>query len=385
MKIDRSNRSPLLRVAGALPDWVELPAEMPPVIACGPEKGNTFCLTNSNRAYVSQDIGDLRDPSVYDVYLESIACLKGLTGVEPAIAVHDLHPDYVSTRYAQDCGAERLVSVQHHHAHAVACMYENGLSDQVIGVIFDGMGLGDDGTIWGGEFLICDLGDYERKGHLKPYALPGGDQATMYPERMAYSCLTAELGRGNSDLDLVLPGLTNEYKEMMLRIVDKGVNSPLTSSAGRLFDVVAAMIGFQGKISSPAEATIGLQTMAEDGVNDSYSYEIKKWQLGFGPMFGEILADINDGKDKGTVAAMFHNTLAQGTIDMCRRIREDNGLEDVVLSGGVFYNSLLSGLIVEGLQNSGFNVYTHALLPPGDVCLSLGQAVIACVKEKLCV
>jgi hydrogenase maturation protein HypF len=385
MKIDRSNRSPLLRVPGALPDWVELPSEMPPMIACGPETGNTFCLTNGNRAYVSQDIGDLRDASVYDVYLESIASLKSLIGVEPEIAVHDSHPDYVSTRYAQDCGAERLIPVQHHHAHAVACMYENGLSGRVIGITFDGMGLGDDGTIWGGEFLLCNLGDYERKGHMKPYALPGGDQATLNPERMAYSCLTAELGMSNLNLDSVLPGLTDEDKKMILRIVDKGINSPLTSSVGRLFDVVAAMLGFQGEISSPAEAAIGLQAMANDGVNDSYSYEIKDWQLGFGPMFGEILADIKGGKNKGGIAAMFHNTLAQGSIEMCNRIREDNGVDDVVLSGGVFYNSLLSGLIVEGLQKSGFNVYTHALLPPGDVCLSLGQAVIACVKEKLCV
>jgi len=386
LKVDKNQtiRRPLTSADGSLPKGIGLPVNAPPLIACGPETGNTFCLTDGNQAYVSQDIGDLRDPSVCDNYLESITWLKGQLGIEPEVAVHDLHPDYVSTRYAENSGAGKLVSVQHHHAHAVACMHENGLSERLIAVTFDGMGLGDDGTMWGGEFLVCDLGECERKAHLKQYAMPGGDQATLYPERMAFSYLSAELELDNRDADFLLPGLSNSEKEMMNQMMAKGLNSPLTSSAGRLFDAVAAMIGFSGRITYPAEAALGLQKLVEKDVTDGYTYEIHDWKLNFGPMFRQILRNLRSDVKKEVIAARFHNTLAQGTVDMCDRIREDEGLDEVVLSGGVFYNELLSGLIVKGLRDAGLKVYCHSLLPPGDVCISLGQAVIASVRLELC-
>lgn len=385
MKIDSQSRKHLARTAGSLPEGIELPSEYPSMIACGPETGNTFCLTKGNRAYVSQDIGDLREPYVYDIYLQSIGRMKEQLGVEPELAIHDLHPDYISTRYAQKSGARRLLGVQHHHAHAVACMYENGLSSKVIAILFDGMGLGDDGTVWGGEFFECDLGEYSRRGHLKSYHLPGGDQATLYPERMAYSCLAAEFGTDGAEIVSLLPGLNGDEKELMGRIMAKGFNSPLTSSAGRLFDAVAAMIGFRGKISFPAEAAIGLQKLACSDVFDFYGYDVAGEELSFAGMFDGICRDMHDMVDVGIISAKFHNTLAAGSVEMCVRIREAGGLNDVVLSGGVFYNSLLSELITKKLQEKGFNVYSHQLLPPGDVCLSLGQTVIACVREKSCV
>jgi hydrogenase maturation protein HypF len=384
MKDDSSHRAPLKRLQGTLPEGIPLPTVSRPLLAYGAETGNTFTLTDGVKAYISPDIGDLRDPSTCDIYLHSISEMKASLGVDPEIAVHDLHPDYISTRYAARSGANKLVAVQHHHAHAAACMHENGLSEHVLAVTYDGMGLGDDGTIWGGEFLICNLAHYERKAHLKAYPLPGGDQGTLYPERMAFSCLVSEPQLGQEAAGHLLAGLSDQETEFISRILEKHIQSPLTSSAGRLFDAVAAMLGFQGKISSPAEAAIGLQKAATPGVAGVYSYAIEDWQLGFGSMFAEILSDKQAHVDNGAIAAKFHNTLAAGTVDMCDKIREDTGLDKVALSGGVFHNTLLAGLIMKGLQDKTFNVFEHSLLPPGDVCVSFGQAIIASVKETSC-
>ncbi|MHC4873880.1 MAG: Kae1-like domain-containing protein [Planctomycetota bacterium] len=363
-----------------LPDPIPLPFKSTPLLAYGSEAAASFCLTDGERAYVSPNLGNLRNPAEFDIYNETISAWLTKTGIQPEAAVCDLHPDYITTRSAEKSGYGKVVPVQHHHAHAAACMVENNLNEKVIAVTFDGMGLGDDGTVWGGEFLVCDYKDYKRAGHLKSYPLPGGDQATLFPERMAYSMLSTELGDDGKEIEILLPHMSAQDKKMLSRMLEKNLNCPLSSSAGRLFDAAAAMLGFAGEVKAAAEAAIGLEQMAAENITETYSYEIKDMELSFGPVFNGICCDLEAGVDKGMISAKFHNTLAAAAIAMCEKIRESEGLNVVVLSGGVFYNNILSRLVNEGLKEKNFSVSSHKLLSPGDICLSLGQAAVAGTK-----
>lgn len=381
MKTECKETALLDRREGSLPESVELPVKSMPLIACGPEKGNTVCVTDGGQAYVSWDIGDLTDAGVLRFYEDSVGRMIELLGVKPQIAVCDLHPDYVSTRFAGSLKIDKIESVQHHHAHAAACMLENGLEKKVIAVTFDGMGLGDDGSIWGGEFLVCDYDGYRRVSHLKPYPLPGGDQATLHPERMAFSCLAAEYGADSPEIAFVLPDLQETHRDVLARMMDRGLNSPITTSAGRLFDAVAAMLGFTGRISFPAEAAVWLQKQAALDAETPYSFSCYDGVLDLAPALHEIVGDLHDGEDTAVIAGRFHATLAAGTVETCVGIADKEKTEDVVLSGGVFCNDLLAGRILAGLRKRGLSAYTHRFLPPGDCSISLGQAVVAAVRN----
>jgi len=352
------------------------------VLATGAELKNTICVTSGKTAYLSPDLGDLSEYGSYGQFLETIEALPRLVGVEPSIVAHDLHPDYHGTRYAGECGIPQKEPVQHHHAHIAACMAEHGLSGPVTGVALDGMGMGDDGTMWGGEVFVADLISCRRAYHFKPYRLPGGDEATKNPERMAFSCLVAE-GMDDDTAARVLPGIDAVTGRLMRRMLEGDVRSPWTSSAGRLFDAVSAMLGLCRTISYEAEAAIRLQQSAVATVEDVYPFTIEDGVLDFGPMIREIVSGILAGGDVAVAARMFHNTLAAATLSACRAIRSEEGIGTVVFGGGVFQNSLLLDLVSNALREESFEVYTPRRLPPTDSALSLGQAVIALARTRL--
>jgi hydrogenase maturation protein HypF len=381
MSPTENKRTPLRREVGRLPDYVELSSETPTVLAAGSEGSNTFCLTQAAKAYVSWDTGDLTTREGRAFYRESVKELCDRLDARPAILAHDLHPDYISTRCCMELGIEESEPVQHHHAHMAACMAENGLENSVIGILLDGLGLGDDGTLWGGEFLVGDMLDYRRAVHFKPYALPGGDSATLHPERMAFSCLLAEFGSTEKIPRGLLSGLKEDERTTLARMIEKDVRSPLTSSAGRLFDAVSAIVSFKGKVKSQGEAAIMLQSIADENADNVYGFELSDGVLSFGPMLMEIAEDVLRGRGVGEISGGFHNTLACAAVCACEEIKRNEDVSDVVLSGGVFYNSLLKSKLTDQLSDAGFTVHNHQVLPPGDTCLSLGQAAVAVTRH----
>ncbi len=403
------------RSRGYAPRAVKLPFAVPPLLATGAELKNAICLADGERAVLSQHIGDLRNQATLDSFNHTIAHLSGLLEVKPALVACDLHPDYLSSRYAEESGLP-LVMVQHHHAHLASCMAENGLDGDVIGIIFDGTGYGTDGTIWGGEFLVGGYGGFQRAGHFKPLPLPGGDAAVREPWRMAMSYLYQSLGEAAFAIDHpVARVLPEQERALFVRMLQRRINSPLTSSCGRLFDAVAALLNIRHMVSYDGQGAIELESLAEKieseenevksplikGELEGFAFdsEIKSppaplsqrggyhfnvechenapFQLDFSPMFTEILTDIADGIETSSIAWHFHKTVASATADACLHIAASAGLDRVVLSGGVFQNRLLSEMIYTALSDKGLTVFTHRLVPPNDGGIALGQAAIA--------
>jgi hydrogenase maturation protein HypF len=356
------------------------------VLACGAELKNTFCLTKDNYAFVSQHIGDLENLETMEHFEATLELYKKLFRIQPEIVAYDMHPEYLSTKYAKSLGAEhkelKLVPVQHHHAHIVSCMVENGVEDKVIGVSFDGTGYGSDGRIWGGEFLIADYRGFERAGHLEYVPLPGGAVAIERPYRMAISYLLTLLGKNALTLDLAfLKEVSILELELIKTQLEKGINSPLTSSCGRLFDAVSALIGIRGRIDYEAQAAIEMEMAADESERGSYPFAIVE-QNGVNvvylkELFGGIIKDLKSGVSQAGIAAKFHHTMSEMVVQMCRRLAKTSGIKKVALSGGVFQNRLLLRLTAAALEGAGFEVLTHEKVPPNDGGVSLGQAVIA--------
>jgi len=309
-----------------------------------------------------------------------------------------MHPEYLSTKYALQVGSEqglKLIPVQHHHAHIVSCLVDNGIEGPAIGVAFDGTGYGTDGTIWGGEFFLADWHSFQRLGHLEYVPLPGGEIAIRKPYRMALSYLFTLLGEDFSleDLPLTLtltPTLTLKLNPAELEIIRKqlkrGINSPLTSSCGRLFDAISALIGIRGEIDYEAQAAIELEMLAPDPDEDCgelypYPFSIAEHQgirvIKLGELFSTIVKEVKDLVPAPLISLRFHHTVAQMIVQMCKLISEETGITQVALSGGVFQNRLLLKLAISALQREGFRVLTHKLVPGNDGGISLGQAVIA--------
>jgi hydrogenase maturation protein HypF len=381
MKVRQGRRQFLRRSRGYVPEGIRLPVEGPSVIGCGAELKNVFCVTRGMTAICSQHIGDLADYRAYRFFVEAVDDMVRLLEIEPEIVAHDLHPDYMSTRYALHVPVDRKVAVQHHHAHIAACMAEHGLTEQVIGVAFDGAGLGDDGTVWGGEFLVADLSEYRRAMFLKRYRLPGGDAATLYPDRMALSYLMTDLDADVGETGRILPGMDETRRVALARMIDNGIHSPWTSSAGRLFDAVSAMLGLCTSISYEGQAAIRLQAAATRDVGEAYGFDIDGQAVDFGPMIREIVGDIEGGVGKASIAGKFHFTLACAASSACEMIRAQTRIRKVVLSGGVFQNDFLLQLLCDRLEAAGFEVYSHFLMPPNDACVGLGQAAVALARE----
>ncbi|MGO9608168.1 MAG: carbamoyltransferase HypF [Verrucomicrobiia bacterium] len=370
------------RARGYVPNPIRIAASgTPHLLAVGGELKNTFCLVRDGHAFLSQHIGDLKDFKTYDYFSSEIESWKQLMRIEPQVIAHDLHPGYLSTRFATRSPIPHKIGVQHHHAHIASVMAEHDLHEPVIGVALDGTGYGTDDTIWGGEFMVADRCDFERVAHFKHYRLPGGDKGVEEPWRMAASVLTAE-GLNEAALRKFSPA----KRRLVQKMIATGFNSPLTSSAGRLFDAVAAILGLCDVTTYEAQAAIRLESIADPRVTDRYPFAVqtgdRPWVLDFGPTIRAILDQRRLGVAVGEISAKFHNTIAASVLDTCRFLRGQRNLNVVALSGGVFQNELLLRRTVEALQSRHFRVFTNTAVPPNDGGLALGQAAVAAERMK---
>jgi len=376
---------PLRRSRGYAPYPITLPLDTNPTLAVGVELKNTFCLTRDRFAFLSQHIGDMENLETLEHFQTSIELLKHLFRIEPQLIACDLHPDYLATKFAREQASDahqHLVAVQHHHAHIAACLADNGWRPEdgpVIGVAWDGTGYGTDGHIWGGEWLIADYRDFERVGQLEYLPLPGGELAIRNPYRIAIGYLTS-LGIPSAPTSLA--SVSAMELTLIRQQVEHGLNTPLTSSAGRLFDAVSALLGVCSRTTYEAQATITLEQVSSDGVAPSiYPWDVEKargkWIVRLRPLFEALLAELDRGRAAPEIGACFHHTMAALIVEMCRRIRECTGLATAALSGGCFQNRLLFGQAVTGLRRAGFKVLAHRQVPTNDGGVSLGQAAIA--------
>ena len=365
----------LRRSRGYAPQTLDLGRTVPELLACGGELKNAFCLTKGRHAILSQHIGDLENYETLLFFEETLANLKKLFRVVPRAVAHDLHPGYLSTKYALELEGVPKIGVQHHHAHIASCMAENGLTGDVIGVAFDGTGYGTDGAIWGGEFLVAGYAGFERHAHLRYIPLAGGDAAVRQPWRPALAYLMDAFGP-----DAAFEAAPAGHIRVVRRMVAARINTVQTSSCGRLFDAVASLVGLRQEVNFEGQAAIELESIAEEGCAERYPYGIDgdgPWQVDFRPAIESIVREVSSGAPRGRMAAKFHNTLAEATVEVCRRIGAETKLRRVCLSGGTFQNVRLLGASVAGLRASGFEVFLHAHVPPNDGGIALGQAAIA--------
>jgi hydrogenase maturation protein HypF len=376
----------LRRARGYAPYPVRLPLKARQILACGAEEKNTFCLTKDENAFVSQHIGDMENEETLEHFENTVALYSKMFRIKPQILAADMHPDYLATKWAQ-AKAENdnlpLVYVQHHHAHIVSCMAENGIKEPVIGVAFDGTGYGPDGHIWGGEFMIADYKSFERCGRLEYLPLPGGSAAIKRPYRTAIGYLYALLGE--EVLTERLPCLDSVDKTelgLIRQQVDKQLNSPLTSSCGRLFDVVAALAGVCTMINYEAQAAIELEMAAGDiRIEETYPFSITEDDsvktIHIKEMLEAVVADIKKEAEMATISAKFHNAVVQMIVKMCSELTRESGIRSIVLSGGCFQNRRLLKQVTTELRKCKLNVLNHHQVPANDGGISLGQAVIA--------
>ncbi|MBA7693789.1 Carbamoyltransferase HypF [subsurface metagenome] len=380
----------LRRARGYAPYPIHLPFKAKQVLACGAELKNTFCLTRDNYAFLSQHIGDMENLETVEHFEATIELYQKLFRIHPEIIAYDMHPEYLSTKYAKaiadDSPSLTLVPVQHHHAHTVSCLVDNGLQEPVIGVSLDGTGFGTDGHIWGGEFLVADYKGFDRRGHFQYVPLPGGTAAIKRPYRMAISYLLSLLGEDALNRNLSLLNRVDSLEvELIRKQIEKRINSPLTSSCGRLFDAVSALIGVRDRIDYEAQAAIELEMIADEAETGSYPFAIMTQEgmniVHFDELFSAIIKELDHGVSQATIAMKFHNTIAQVVTRMCQRLSHQAGLNKVALSGGVFQNRLLLRLTAAALERAGLEVLTHRNVPANDGGISLGQAVIANFKE----
>lgn len=355
---------------------------VPSILACGGELKNTFCITKGDKAFLSHHIGDLENIETMLSFEQGIEHFKNIFSISPEIAAFDMHPDYLSTKYAEELTGIIKFPIQHHKAHIASCMVENGITGKVIGLAFDGTGYGDDGKIWGGEFFVGDYSRFERRAHFEYVPLPGGDAAIKEPWRMALSYLYEIYGEAAIPFDLpFFKSVETEKLNIVLQQISKRINSPLTSSVGRLFDAVSAICGLSTVIEYEGQAAIRLEKHAKARNAGSYPYETveknEKYQISIRKMLEAIVYDVLSGRDISEISAAFHKTLSQISVDICKKLRSEYGINQVALSGGVFQNRLLLGLTIDGLEAQGFSVYTHSKVPTNDGGLSLGQTAIA--------
>ena len=372
----------LRRSRGYVPFPIKLPFPVEMILACGGELKNTFCLTRDKYAFVSHHIGDLENLETLTSFEEGIQHFKKLFYIEPKAVAYDLHPDYLSTQYALSIPDIPKIGVQHHHAHIVSGMVENGIEGDVIGVALDGTGFGLDGTIWGGEFAKANLRNFDRLAHLRKVPMPGGSMAIKEPWRMAMVYLLEAFGDEANHLSVdLIKRIDLQKRNILKRMIEKRINTPWTSSMGRLFDATASILSVRDQVHYEGQAAIELEMMADHEVKEEYPFLIKKDER---PMvidpIGVVRGVIRDLLEKispSRISGKFHRSIAQLIIETCEAIRSEEDLNRVVLSGGVFQNITLLSFVTKGLRRLGFEVYHHHLVPTNDGGISLGQAVIA--------
>lgn len=377
------------RARGYAPLPVRLREVAPPIVAVGGHLKNTVAMTAGANVFISQHIGDLESQPSNDAFLEVLSSLESLYQVTPIAVAADLHPDYASTRYARALNLP-LAQVQHHFAHVASCMAENDLDGPVLGVSWDGTGYGTDGTVWGGEFLRTTGDGFDRIGCLRPFRLPGGERAIREPRRSAMGVLYAMMGARLEESDVLSEAFTPAERRLLLRALSRGVNAPVTTSAGRLFDAVASLAGLRQQTSFEGQAALELECAVDEPEAGRYAFEITRdgarlapvegWAApdhvaDWEPMIREILADADRGVRPGVIAARLHTTLADIIVEMAVRAGEPR----VVLTGGCFQNRVLTERAVGGLRRAGFAPYWHQRVPPNDGGLSLGQ-IAACLR-----
>jgi hydrogenase maturation protein HypF len=355
----------------------------------GAELKNTFCLGRDRYAFLSHHIGDMENYETYQSFQDGISRYESLFRIKPEAIAYDLHPNYLATRYALE-RAEReslpLFGVQHHHAHIASCMLENSLppDKRVIGVAFDGTGYGDDGAIWGGEFLLADYRGYTRVSHLRYVPLPGGDTAIRKPARTALAYLWASGLDWDDDL-YPLPALCAQERSILKSQLRLKINTPLTSSMGRFFDAVASLCGVRQVVNYEAQAAIEFEALADPNEHCQYDFNIeaasdqdeKYSQIDPTPLIKELLDDIDHSVPIPVISARFHRSIARMVGEVCSQLRREYDVDQVVLSGGVWQNMTLLQLTLELLSRHDFKVYIHHQVPTNDGGLALGQLAVA--------
>lgn len=374
----------LRRARGYVPQPLRLRRSFAaPVLSCGAELKNTFCLTRDHYAFVSHHIGDLENPETLRSFEEGIAHFERLFYLQPEIVAHDLHPEYLSTKYALARGDELpVIGVQHHHAHIISCLADNDALDSdepVLGVAFDGLGYGTDGKLWGGEFLLSSPSQFERVAHLQYQPLPGGAKAIREPWRMAAVFLQDAYGEDFTVLNLPLVQRHSGSDWRVLRqMISQGLNAPLTSSMGRIFDAVAALLELRDVARYEAQAAIELEMIVDEGDGgDGYDFAIADQIIQPAPLIRAIVDDLLARTAPALIAAKFHGAVARLIRILADQVRSTHQIKRIVLSGGVFQNRVLLERAVSLLEADGFEVLTHSRVPPNDGGISLGQAVIA--------
>ena len=383
----RVHTSFVRRSRGYVPASLPLPGGTRlPLLACGAEQKNTFCLAKGERAWVGHHIGDLKNYETLGSFVEGIEHFERLFAVEPRIVAHDLHPEYLSSKYALERAGVDLVAVQHHHAHLAACLAEHGELASAVGAIFDGTGLGPDGTLWGGELLYGDVVDFRRVGMLMPVRLPGGERAIREPWRMACAWLAAAVG-GEPEMPLALIGRVEESMWRAVQsLIRTGVGSPVTTSMGRLFDATAALCGVRATVTYEGQAAVELEAACDSAERGRYPVELENSDgmmvLDPRETIKAITSDFAAGVPVGVIASRFHNTIALGTTQACQQAASARATDLVVLSGGVFQNRRLMEDVAAGLDTAGLRVLTPELLPANDGGIAYGQAVIAARQSR---
>jgi hydrogenase maturation protein HypF len=375
----------LRRSRGFAPAAICLVHPSPPVLAVGGELKNTFCLARGDYAFLSPHIGDMENAETLDAFSQGVERYKRLFHTEPEAVAHDLHPGYMSTQWALERFApERRHAVQHHHAHAAACIAENGLppDQRVIALTFDGTGYGTDGAIWGGEVMLADCAGFERYLHLDYLPLPGGDTAIRKPWRTAVGYCAA-LGIAIDDLPF-LQGVDSREVEVVRRQTARGLNAPQTSSMGRLFDAVAALAGVRNEIDYEAQGAIELEELSRAWQEYAapYTCQMADGVIHVRDLLAAVVEDARSGQSATSIGARFHQTITKLAVDACQLARSSSGVRTVVLSGGVWQNELLFSLALPALRTAGFTVYTHRAVPANDGGLALGQAAVAAERIR---
>jgi hydrogenase maturation protein HypF len=368
------------RSRGYAPAPVKTLLNVEGILATGAELVNCFSIGKGHQAILSQHIGDLKNIETYRFYTETIEKYKRLFRFHPVMVAYDMHPDYLSAQYASELNISSL-PVQHHHAHIASCMAEHGIDEKVIGVGFDGTGYGTDGNIWGSEFLVADLHGFERYSHFEYVALPGGDKVTEEPWRTALSYLYNSFGRHMRYLDIPFINQMEERKlNLIMEALDKKINCPLSSGAGRLFDAVAALINVCPVSKFHAEAPMRLESLTIDSLYERYEISNQE-TISFKEMFQQILEDIHQQKSVEVIATKFHNTIIYAVFKVALQIRRETGLNKVVLSGGTFQNKYIMERIEPLLIKNKFDVFSQSRIPCNDGGIALGQLIIAAKKR----
>ncbi len=382
VRVFRGHELPVRRSRGYAPFPIKLAGAHPPVLAVGGELKATFCLTRDSYAFMSQHVGDMETLETQDAFERAVEHFVGLFHAAPALVACDLHPGYLSSqwaaRYAQLRGVS-LIKVQHHHAHIAACMAEHGrpIDEKVIGISFDGTGYGADGAIWGGEVMLANCAGFERAAHLAYVPLPGGDAAVKRPYRVALAHLRAAGIAWYDELPCVRACPPHERRVLAQQLA-RNINCVPTSSMGRLFDAVAALIGVRQTVTYEAQAAIEMESLCDTTATGAYAFSVSGVDIDPAPMLHGIVNDLRASVPMPVIAMRTHRAVAEMIGQVCERERARTGIRTVALSGGVFQNATLLALSVERLEAAGFEVLWHMKIPPNDGGLALGQAAIAC-------